>query len=395
MNSLLKNMKVLDFTTLLPGPFATMMLADLGADVLRVESPTRLDLVRLMPPYVDDENQVSCFHAYLNRNKKSIALDLKNKESLPIIEKLIMEYDIIIEQFRPGVMERLGLSYEQLKKINPNIIYCSLTGYGQTGPLRDRAGHDINYLSLSGVMSYSGTKANGPALMGIQIADVGSGSNNAIISILAATISRMTSGKGQYIDISMTDGLFPYHALTGIQELSGGKRADYESEWLNGGSLYGFYETSDKKYISFGGIEPQFFNRFCDALDIQDLKEGGIAQMGKLEDSREKITDIIKSKTQKEWIEIFKDMDACLEPVVTFKEAAESPHAKERELLIDVPGPDGKQLSQIACPIKFSDFKPEYKRCGCKIGEDTVDILKSIGLSDSEIEGKKKKGVLG
>lgn len=392
---LLSNLKILDFTTLLPGPYATMILADLGADVLRIESSKRFDPIRVMPPFVDEKGSLSCGHAYLNRNKKSMALDLKNKDSFTVVERLIQHYDIIVEQFRPGVMERLGLSYERLSTINPEIIYCSITGYGQDSPLKERAGHDINYLSLSGIMSYSGRKDTGPNLMGIQIADVGSGSYNAIVSILAAFICRAGSGEGQYIDISMTDGLFSYQAMSAIMELSGMQSVGYETEMLNGGSLYDFYETADGKYISFGGIEPKFFNSFCDVLGLDDMKSKGIGQPGNLDIAKKRVSDLIKSKPRDYWVERFKDEDACLEPVLTFSEAIGSDHAKKRDIITEVPAPDGKKLTQIACPIKFSKFKPEYKRCGCKLGEDTLLIMKSLGFSDSEIESIKEKGVFG
>jgi crotonobetainyl-CoA:carnitine CoA-transferase CaiB-like acyl-CoA transferase len=200
-----------------------MILSDLGAEVLRVESHTRMDLARLAPPYVDKEGTVSCMHAYLNRNKKSIALDLKYEQSIALIKRLIAEqgFDVVIEQYRPGAMGRLGLSYEALSQIKEDLIYCSITGYGQSGPLSNRAGHDINYLSLAGVMSYSGSRKGGPCAMGIQVADVGSGSNNAAIGILAAVIGRMKTGRGQHIDVSMTDGVFPYHVVSGLGSLVG------------------------------------------------------------------------------------------------------------------------------------------------------------------------------
>ena len=393
MSSLLTGLKILDFTTLLPGPFATMVLADLGAEVVRIESPTRMDLARIMPPFVDDEGKISCFHAYVNRNKKSVTLDLKNKESFSIIERLLNHYDIIIEQFRPGVMNRLGLSYERLSSINPGLIYCSLTGYGQTGPLKDRAGHDINYLSLSGIMGYSGTKKGGPTLMGIQIADVGSGSNNAIIGILAAVIYRMRTGKGQHIDVSMTDGLFPYHAVCATKELGGGgESVGYETEPLNGGSLYGFYKTADERYISFGGLEPQFFSAFCKALGVEDLIEGTVVQPGRLDEAKRKV---IRTKPMDYWVEKFKDIDACVEPVLSLSEAASSDLARDRGLFVDVPGPGGKPITQIAHPVKFSECSPEYKRAGCELGKDTLDVMQSLGYSSHEIEGMKSKGVFG
>jgi len=396
MGTLLQDIKILDFTYLLPGPFATMMLCDLGAEVLRVESPTRLDLARLAPPFVDKDCKVSCMHATLNRNKKSIALDLKQKDSIEVVERLICEkgYDVVIEQYRPGAMERLGLSYERLAKIHPGLIYCSITGYGQTGPYRNRAGHDINYLSLSGVMSYSGRKASGPCLMGIQIADVGSGSNNAVIGILAAVIGRMRTGKGQYVDISMTDGLFPHHIVSGIRNLVGEEEPGFETELLNGGSFYGFYETSDGKYISFGGLEPQFLIACLTALDLVDYIER-LMNPGIQDELKVKIAEKIRTRDRDHWVRVFENIDACVEPVLSFSEATQSEHAQARGLLVDVPGPEGKPITQIGLPIKFSDYSPEYKWAGPCLGEDTMEIVASLGFSEDEIQQMKSNKIFG
>ena len=392
---MLCGLKVLDFTTLLPGPLATLMLADLGADVVRVESPTRPDLARLAPPYVEDDGPISCLHAYLNRNKRSLALDLKKAESVILIERMIKEYDIVVEQFRPGVMERLGLSFERLSAINPGLIYCSLTGYGQSGPLKDRAGHDINYLALSGLMSYSGRKDTGPALMGTQLADIGSGTNNTIIGILAAVIHRQATGLGQHIDVAMTDGLFPFHAAAAIKELCGEKPSTYESEVLGGGSLYGFYETADGRYISFGGLEHQFFTVFCTAIGLPDLIPGSVLQPGRVEEAKRQVAEAIKTKPLAHWVDLFKEKDACLEPVLTFGEAVRSEHAMARALLVKVPGLNGKAYDQLACPIKFSGYAPAYKRIGCRIGQDTGGVLEELGLLADEISDLKGKGVFG
>ncbi len=396
MGGLLSGLKILDFTYLLPGPFATMVLADLGADVIRVESPSRIDMVRILPPLLDEEGMVSALHAYLNRNKKSIALDLKNRDSISVIERLIGDgYNIIVEQFRPGVMERLGLSYDSLARIDPSIIYCSITGYGQEGPFRDRAGHDINYLSLSGIMGYSGRKDTGPCLMGIQVADLGSGSYNTIVSILAAVISRLNTGKGQYIDVAMADGLFPYNAVQASSELAGGASSGYETEVLNGGSLYGFYETADGRYISFGGLEQQFFNEFCKALGVEDLVDGGIMQFGNMVKARERISGIIRSKPLAFWIERFENFDACVEPVLTLGEALESEYAKAKGLVVDVPGPDGRPVKQLAHPVRFSDFKPRYTKAGGRVGEDTDAVLRALGYTEEQVKNLEKKGVFG
>jgi crotonobetainyl-CoA:carnitine CoA-transferase CaiB-like acyl-CoA transferase len=395
MDSLLSQLKILDFSTLLPGPFATMVLADLGADVVRIESPSRVDLNRINPPFVDEKGSISCSHAYLNRNKRSLALDLKKKESLAVIERLIGTYDIILEQFRPGVMDRLGLSYERLSTINPSLIYCSLTGYGQWGPWSGRVGHDINYLSLSGIMAYSGRKERGPGLMGIQVADVGSGSNNTIMAILAAVIYRMNTGKGQHIDVSMTDGLFPYHAVSALKELYGGQESSYESEVLNGGSLYDFYETADGRYIAFGGLEPQFFETFCKALGLDDMIEGTVLQPGNLENAKERIREIILSRPMNEWIDIFSGVDACVDPVLTFAEAVRTEQAEGRGILVMVPGPGGKEIPQIGHPVKYSAFIPKYRKSGGAVGEDTREVLESAGYDDAHIDEMKSQGIFG
>lgn len=202
---ILTGLKILDFSTLLPGPFATMMLADMGADVLKVESPNRVDLTKVLAPM---DGEVSATFGHLQRSKRSLALDLKQEEAREVVYRLVQEYDIVIEQFRPGVMDRLGIGYEQLKQINPNVIYCSITGYGQTGPLRDRAGHDINYLALAGAAGYSSRKNEAPVPAGIQVADLAGGSMPAVIGVLAAVYHRNQTGEGQYIDLSITDAVF-------------------------------------------------------------------------------------------------------------------------------------------------------------------------------------------
>jgi crotonobetainyl-CoA:carnitine CoA-transferase CaiB-like acyl-CoA transferase len=393
---MLEGLKVLDFSYLLPGPLATLMLADMGAEVLKVESPVKIDLVRLAPPFVDEGCTISYMHAYLNRNKKSLALDLKKPASLSIIKKLIVEkgFDIVVEQYRPGVMARLGLGYEDLKKIKSDIIYCSVTGYGQTGPYKDRAGHDINYLSLSGVMGYSGKHDSGPALMGIQVADV-TGSHAAVIGILSAVIDRKSSGQGRHVDISMTDCMFPYHAVTGLKGLYENAQPCFESDLLNGGSLYGFYETSDGRHISFGGIEPQFSAAFFAELGLSEFIEGGVMPEGKVGEVRKKVAQVIGSKTYSYWKERFAGLDACVEPVLTMKEAVQTPHAKKRGLMKDVPGPAGRKCSQPAMPVKFSGFDPEYNWAGCALGRDNEDILESLGYSKDDIAELRALGLFG
>jgi len=391
----LSGIKILDFSALLPGPFATMILADLGADILKVEGPSRHDLMRFLPPF---ENGTSAGHMAINRNKKSIALDMKNPEAPMVVRRLIQSYDIVIEQFRPGVMKRLGLDYETLKQENDKLIYCSLTGYGQTGPYCDRAGHDINYLAIAGLHSISGRQETGPLPYGVQIADVGSGSYNSVVSILAAVIHRNQTGEGQYIDISMTDGAFAWLAMAACGYLIGDKEPGYQSGYLTGGSFYDCYVTSDGKYLSVGSIEPQFLSALCKGVGKEDLleKQGKIMEAGESWSAfKEELTEIIKTKTLAEWTEIFKDIDACVEPVLPVSETVEHPQIKARNMVVDVKKPDGTMQRQINSPFKFSKTMPEMSHTGPALGEHTDSEMKSIGFSPEEIQALKDKGVFG
>jgi crotonobetainyl-CoA:carnitine CoA-transferase CaiB-like acyl-CoA transferase len=391
MSGALNSLKVLDFTTLLPGPYATMCLADMGADVLRVVSGSRPDLVDFFPPLVPG-TKLSAASTQLGRNKRCMALNLKDPRALKIIHQLIADYDIVIEQFRPGVMAKLNLDFESLIKVNPALIYCSITGYGQTGPLRDRAGHDMNYIARSGIMSYSGKKTTGPGLVGIQIADIASGSNNAVIGILAAVVYRQNTGKGQFIDISMTDGMIAFNAMYGAGFLVDGKDLDREGTLLNGGSLYDYFETKDGQYVSFGGLEPQFFTNFFNTINRPDLIPGGVYPKG-VEKIKQEIREIFLTKTRDEWIEIFNRTDACFEPVMTLTEVFRDALALERGMLVEVPLRAGGKVKQIANPIKFSVTPPEYRHAGVTAGTHTREVLTGLGYTDEEIANFEKTGL--
>ncbi len=393
MPGTLEGLKVLDFTTLLPGPYATMSLADLGADVLRVVSGSRPDLVDFFPPFIPG-TKISAASAQLGRNKRLMTLNLKDPRAIKIIHRLIADYDIVIEQFRPGVMKKFNLDYDSLKAVNPAIIYCSLTGYGQTGPMKTRAGHDMNYIARSGIASYTGKKETGPGLVGMQIADVASGSNNSVIGILAAVIYRNSTGKGQFIDISMTDGMIAFNAMYGSGALVDGKDLAFEGMLLNGGSLYDYYKTKDGRYISFGGLEPQFHTNFFQAINRPDLIPGGVAPEN-IKDVKQEIREIILSKTKDEWMTIFDETDACVEPVMTLTEMFNDSLTKERGMVVELPLPGGGTVKQLANPIKFSETQPEYKSIGATIASatHTKDVFRELGYTDSEIEEFEKTGL--
>jgi alpha-methylacyl-CoA racemase len=387
MSKPLDGMKILDFTYLLPGPFGTMMLADLGADVIKVENSESPDIVRLLPPHVDD---VSAIYAHLNRGKKSLSINLKNEAAKEIIYRLAKEYDVVIEQFRPGTMGRLGLGYEDLVKINPSIIYCSLTGYGQTGFYAARAGHDINYMALSGVESISGRRETGPVLSGIQVADLASGSKNAAIGVMAAYINRSRTGRGDYMDVSITDGVFAMSVFATAGYLAGGKEP-VRGDLLSGGALYDYYITSDGGYLSVGPIEQKFFAAFCECIGCGDMAATGILNWN----NKERAARIIAEKPLSHWREVFRDCDACVEPVYSINEAVSNPPLSERDMVVPVKMLSGKDVRQIGNPIKFKSGHYHASSAGVPLGYHNNEILTGIGFTGEELRSFREQGVIG
>lgn len=390
-NTALSNLKILDFSTLLPGPYATLMLADMGAEVLKISSKSKVDLVYNMGEF-DEELNLSANQLWINRNKKTMSLNLKSKEAIEIIQELIKEYDILVEQFRPGVMKKLGLSYEELSKINPKLIYCSISAYGNSGPLKNIAGHDNNFLAKSGLYSLSGRKDQGPSLMNAQIGDIAGGALHSVVGILAAVNYRNISGKGQYIDISMLDTIIPMNTFEGTSYLMSGKLKGREEFDLNGQGIYDIYETSDKEYISIGSLEPKFLKKLAEAIDLEELiehgptpKDGGIL--------KEKLRKIIKSKPMSHWKQTICNLDACIEPILDYNQSFnEDPQIKAREMIIEVDA-GKKKIRQFAMPIKFSESKAQYNFAGREIGIDTKDVLKSLKYSDEKIKELEEKDV--
>lgn len=381
----LDGVKILDFSTLLPGPYATMFLADLGAEVLRVSSPDKVDLVTQWPPFLEG-GELSAAAAWLGRNKRTIFLNLKKPAAVRAVKELVKEYDIVVEQFRPGVMDKLGVGYEALREVNPRLIYCSLTGYGQDGPMADKAGHDINYLARSGVISAAGRREEGPSLYNFQIADVASGAMNTVVSILAALHYRDVTGKGQYADVSMTDGVIPFNSMDGACYLAGAAAPSREGQQLNGGEIYDFYRTKDGQYMSVGSLEPKFFAQLCQAMERPEWADGSILKTD-LPAVKKAFREKFLTKTREEWTQVFSRLDACVEPVLTLEEAVADAHNNARGMWpeVSVPTLPGRKVRQAGCPIKLSECPPEYRHGGYPTGYHTQEVLSACGFSPEEI----------
>ncbi len=387
----LQSLRILDFSALLPGPFASMMLADMGADVLRIESPQRADLVRWMPPFA---NGVSRVHAQLNRNKDSLALDLKSEEGRAVIFRLLQDYDIVIEQFRPGVMQRLGLDEATLRQHCPGLIYCALTGYGQTGPYRDRAGHDLNYLAIAGALSYNGRRASGPQPMSVQFADLAGGSAHAVIALLAAVIHRQRTGEGQSIDISMTDAAFALQPLATPAALAG-TDPGLETETLNGGGFYDCYVCADGAYLSVAALEPVFMHSFLTAIDRLDLSPLTLAHADADSVRRLKsgIAQTLLAQPRAHWLQVLAAVDACVEPVLSLQEAAQHPQLQARGMLVEVAQGE-TSLTQVASPLRFSRTPVAYRHAGKDLGADSLRILARLGYTAEALADWRRRGII-
>lgn len=392
MSGPLSSLKILDFSTLLPGPFASLLLADMGAEVLRIESPTRMDLVRLLPPH---DHGTSASHAYLNRNKRSLALDLKQPQALEVVRQLVADYDIVLEQFRPGVMQRLGLGYEALKAINPRLIYVAITGYGQTGPYRERAGHDINYLALSGLASHTGRQDSGPLPLGFQAADVAGGSLHGVIGLLAAVVARQHTGVGQFVDVSMTDCAFSLNAMAGAGYLACGVEPSYENQVLNGGSFYDYYRSREGRWFSVGSLEPAFMQSLCTALGRPELAAQGLSPRPEVQAAlKNELKMEFEKRSFDELRECFAAIDACVEPVLSLAQATEHPQLQAREVVTQVPRDDGSLQAQMACPLKFSEGLPAPRHIGVGLGAHSEEVLTELGYSAQQIAEMRKAGVI-
>jgi len=371
----LENFRVVDLTKLYPGPLCTLMLADLGADVVKVEAPGG-EMGRLMPPF---ENGESILFSQLNRNKRSLILNLKRDSAIHILKKLLADTDVLIESFRPGVMNRLGLDYATLSKQFPALVYCSVSGFGQEGPDSQRPAHDLNYISIAGVVSTEGSGAC--IIPSVQIADT-IGAFQSITSILAALLRRFRTGQGAYLDISLLDGAFLTMILLAGIQLSG-RNATNESLLSGRLACYNVYQTSDRRYLAIGLLEPHFWKRFCVKMNLPDFvdRQYHHDQQPLIEAIRAKLIQ----KTLSEWLQYFHSDDLCVSPVNTVAEAMQSPYLEKRNLFIEI---DGKIQMKTPLVTEIPGRKAPSP------GEHSREILQQLGYSQDEIAKLQMEGAI-
>lgn len=379
----LDGIRVLDMTRLLPGPLATLVLADLGAQVDKVEDAGGGDYLRHTPPLVADMN--AAFHT-LNRGKRSAVLDLKRPEGVAALKRLVRHYDVLIEQFRPGVLARLGCDHSVLLEQNPKLIVCALTGYGQSGPLADRAGHDLNYLARAGLLGLMGPAAGPPQIPSFQLADVGGGLW-CVIAILAKLRERERTGQGAIVDIAMLDSVIPF-ATIGLSRLFGGEVPERGNEILTGGiAAYNSYATRDGEAVTLGALEPKFLTKFCQAAGIETDLSALLPGPHQAELKR-RFAEVFASKTRAEWEAFGNEHDCCLEPVLRPDELLADPQLAARGAFFEAEAGGGRVL-EARTPVTPRDLEPLPAPAQ---GQHTAEILSEAGFSEAEISALRGSG---
>jgi alpha-methylacyl-CoA racemase len=395
MSGALADVRVLDLTRLLPGGFCSLLLSDFGAEVVKVEDTGMGDYVRWAPPYYgsDEEQELgtrSALYLALNRGKRSIRLDLKSDAGREAFLRLARDFDVVLESFRPGVLDRLGVGYERLREENPALVYCAITGYGQTGPNTGRAGHDTNYLALNGLLGLTGAADGPPVQSAGQVADLGGGALMAAFGVMAALRERERSGEGQLVDVSMTDGSLAWLCMVAAQYLCDGVVPERGRGALNGGiACYLPYEASDG-WVSCGALEPKFWKAFCDGVERPDLVEHQFAPPGS--EGWRQVAEVFRSRRREDWRRFNDEHDCCIEPILGLDEALGSELVREREMVVELDQPELGPVRLLGVPVKLSRTPGEPDRPAPALGEHTREVLASAGFAEGEIDSLLESG---
>lgn len=389
----LEGIRILDLSRLAPGPFGSMMLADMGAEVIKVEEmEERGGMARsiFIPPSASPEQEERALSLdILGRNKKSIAISLKLPEAKEIFYKLAATADVIYESYRPVVVKRLGIDYETISQINPKIIYCSISGYGQDGPYRDLPGHNANYTAVAGVLALNTDMEDRPLASGVPVADI-SVALHAVTGVLCALVARERTGKGQYVDVSFCDSALSFAAVHLTHYIVYGPLPRVRHQQL----IQNAWETKDGKYIATAPLESHFWERFCKALGLEELIPHHHATGKEYEEVVSAIKERFLTKTRDEWFEIMKKLDTCVSPVLTLEEVFADPQIRHRNIVMELDHPTQGKVRQFGFPIKLSETPARFKSFAPHLGEHTEEILKELGYTEEETKALRKARVV-
>ena len=385
MTSALEGIRILDLSRYSPGQVCTMVLGDFGAEVISIETPFE---AQPLAKFLMQQR------ASVSRNKKSIALNLKAESGKGIFHKLAQRADVIVEGFKPGVVQRLGVDYETIKEINPRIIYCSITGYGQDGPYRDLPGHDPNYLAITGVLETTGERGGRPVIPLNLMGDMAGGAMSAVSGILAALVARERTGRGQFVDIAMVDGILSLFSSIAYMYLEFGEVLNRGEHWLTGGTPWSnIYETKDGKYISVSCPEPWFWERLCRALGHEDLTPCQF-DSERQEEIFASLRKTFLTETRDRWFTLLRQADVNVAPVYSMGEAFHDPHIIHRKMVVEVDDPMRGRVKQIGIGIKLSDTPGRIRSLGPSLGQHTQEVLTELGYTSSDISKMAEAGAI-
>jgi crotonobetainyl-CoA:carnitine CoA-transferase CaiB-like acyl-CoA transferase len=371
--------RMLDLSRQLPGPFCSTLLADLGMDVLVLTAPT---------------DPFGTGIPFLQRNKRSMTLNLKTPAGLDVFRRLAADADVVLEGFRPGVATRLGMDFDTLRRTNPRLVYCAISGYGQDGPYRDRVGHDVNYLAQAGVLEFVGEAGRAPVIPGVQIADIGGGTLMAVIGVLAALLARQHTGRGQLVDIAMLDGSLTWNVFHVLMHLIGQSTERGATRLTGRYACYAVFETADGRYVTVGALEAHFWRNLCEHFGRPEFVPLQFAEGEDRERVLAFFRDAFKRKTRDEWVRELEPVDICFGPVNDVGEALEDPQLRARQMVLEEEHPQYGRVRTLGSPIKLSDTPPVMRRPPHAFGQHTDEVLRELGYDPAAIAALREQGAV-